>query len=66
LIQPACPKGLTAANDCTVWAADFEMPASNLFLFISADAAKEKKKREKMPLPAGVSKSAAHTLMNFN
>jgi hypothetical protein len=32
-------------------------------VFISADAAKEKEKREKVLLPAGVSKSAAYTVV---
>jgi hypothetical protein len=45
----------------TAWATDFQTPACN-FWFISADAAQEKeKKRKKVLLPAGVSKSAAHT-----
>jgi hypothetical protein len=40
------------------WTVDFEMPMCKLYLlFVSADAAKEKeKKEEKVLLPAGVSK----------
>jgi hypothetical protein len=49
---------------CAVWAADFETPVCKLYLlFISADDAQEKRKKEKkVLLPSGVSKSAAHTV----
>jgi hypothetical protein len=47
----------------TVWTVDFEMPVCKLYLlFISADAAQEKEKKEKkVLLPIGVSKCKAHT-----
>jgi hypothetical protein len=35
-----------------------------LIVFVSADAAQEKEKREKVLLPASVSKSAAHTVLS--
>jgi hypothetical protein len=43
------------------------MPVSKLYLlFLSANAAQEKeKKRKKVPLPTGVSKSTAHTVNNL-
>jgi hypothetical protein len=46
----------------TVWTVDFETPVCKLYLlFMSANAAQEKeKKRKKLLLPTGVSKSAAH------
>ena len=49
--------------ECTVWTVDFETPVCKLYLlFISADAAQEKEKKEKkVLLPTGVSKSAAPT-----
>jgi hypothetical protein len=44
-----------------VWTVDFEMPVCKLYLlFISVNAAKE---NEKVLLPAGVSKSAAHRVI---
>jgi hypothetical protein len=44
---------------------DFETPVCKLYLlFISADAAQEKKKKEKkVLLPRGVSKATAHTVV---
>jgi hypothetical protein len=49
----------------TVWTVDFETPVCKLYLlFISANVAKEKEKKEKSLLPpTGVSKSAAHTVL---
>jgi hypothetical protein len=51
-------------NEVTVWTVDFETPVYKFYLLlISADAAKDKEKnKEKLLLPAGVSKSAAHTV----
>jgi hypothetical protein len=46
----------------TVWTADFETPVYKLyFLFISADAAQEKKEK-KVLLPTGASKSTVDTV----
>jgi hypothetical protein len=47
----------------TVWTVDFETPVSKLYLlFISADAAQEKKGKNVL-LPTGVSKSTAHAVI---
>ncbi len=48
----------------TVWTVDFETPVCKFYLlFISADAAQEKEKREESAaVSTGVSKSAAHTV----
>jgi hypothetical protein len=45
---------------------DFETPECKLYLlFLAADAAQEKEKKEKkVVLPAGVSKSVAQTVLN--
>jgi hypothetical protein len=50
----------------TVWTVDFETPVCTLYLlFISANAAQEKEKKEKKVLqPTGVSKSVAHTVLH--
>jgi hypothetical protein len=48
----------------TVWTVDFETPVCKLYLlFLSANAAQEKRKKEKkVLLPTGVSKSAVHAV----
>jgi hypothetical protein len=49
----------------TVWAVDFETPDCKLFLRVFLlMLPKIKKKREKVLLPAGVSKSAAYTVLD--
>jgi hypothetical protein len=44
----------------TVWTVDFEMPACTLYLLVIS--ANLQKKKIKVPLPAGVTRSAAHTV----
>jgi hypothetical protein len=58
---------LTCIGFFIVWTVDFETPVCKLYLlFISADAAQEKEKKEKkVLLPTGVSKSTVHTVL-FN